>query len=109
MRSMCAVELRACASPSITGPTSVASRRGSPTRSSSIAPRSIVEHAIGDVLLHAQDAQRRAALAGAVERGGERVGDDLLGSAELSTIIAFWPPVSAISTGSSVAPAASAR
>ena len=37
------------------------------------------EHALGDVLLQAQDAQRRAALAGAVERGGEHVADHLLG------------------------------
>ena len=38
-----------------------------------------VEHPVGDVFLQAQDAQRRAALAGAVERGGERIGDHLLG------------------------------
>jgi len=38
-----------------------------------------VQHAVGDVLLQAQHAQRRAALAGGVEGGGEHVGDHLLG------------------------------
>ena len=67
------------ASASITGPTSIASRRGSPTTSSRIAPSSIASTSGRDVVLNAEDAQRRAALAGAVERGGERIGDDLLG------------------------------
>ena len=56
------------------------------------------EDAVGDVLLHAEHAQRRAALAGAVEgRGERRRATTCSGSAEESTIIAFWPPVSAIS------------
>ena len=38
-----------------------------------------LDDAIGAVLLHAEDAQRRAALAGAVERRGDRVAHDLLG------------------------------
>ena len=37
------------------------------------------EHALGDVGLQAEDAQCRAALAGAIERGADGVGDDLLG------------------------------
>ena len=66
--------------------------------SSSIAPAIISMTRGGDVFLQAQDAQRRAALAGAVER--REITASLTtcsGSAELSTIIAFWPPVSAIS------------
>ena len=59
------------------------------------------EHDVGDVVLQAQDAQRRAALARAVERRASASATTCSGSAELSTIIAFWPPVSAISTGSS--------
>ncbi len=78
IRSTCACSVF-LASASMTGPTSVASRRGSPTESSRIAPFSIAQHVIGDVVLHAQHAQRRAALPGAVERGREGVGDDLLG------------------------------
>ena len=38
-----------------------------------------LQRAPGHVVLHAQQAQRRAALAGAVEGRGEHVGDDLLG------------------------------
>ena len=38
-----------------------------------------VQHAVGDVLLQAQHAQRRAALAGGVEGGGEHVRHHLLG------------------------------
>ena len=77
----CATCASSCAraSSSITGPTSVARRRGSPMRSSSIAPRSIGSDAIGDVVLQAQHAQRRAALARAVERRREHVGHHLLG------------------------------
>ncbi len=37
------------------------------------------DHAVGDVVLQAQHAQSRAALAGRIEGGGERVGDHLLG------------------------------
>ena len=37
------------------------------------------ERAVGDILLQAEHAQRRAALAGAVEGRGEHVADDLLG------------------------------
>ena len=57
----------------------MASRRGSPT--AQLAHRALEhrEHLGRDVVLNAEDAQRRAALAGAVEGGGERVGDDLLG------------------------------
>ena len=38
-----------------------------------------LERAVGDVVLQAEHAQRRAALAGRIESGGERVGYDLLG------------------------------
>ena len=75
----CAPESCACASASITGPTSVASRAGSPTASSSMAPLSIAMVRVGDVVLQVEDAQRRAALAGAVEGRGQHVADDLLG------------------------------
>ena len=37
------------------------------------------EHALGDVALQAEYAQRRAALAGAVEGRHDRIGNDLLG------------------------------
>ena len=38
-----------------------------------------LHHAVGDVVLQAQHAQRRAALARAVERGRQRIRDDLFG------------------------------
>ena len=38
-----------------------------------------LDHAVGDVLLHAQQPQRRAALAGGAERRGDHVVGDLLG------------------------------
>jgi hypothetical protein len=44
-----------------------------------VAPARNLEHARGNLVLQAKDAQRRAALAGAVECGGEDVGHDLLG------------------------------
>jgi hypothetical protein len=37
------------------------------------------EHALGGIFLNAENAQRRAALPGRVERGGEHVPDHLLG------------------------------
>ncbi len=63
----------------MTGPISVASRAGSPIASSAIAPVSIAKQTVGDVVLHEEHAQGRAALPGAVEGGGQHVGDDLLG------------------------------
>jgi hypothetical protein len=91
------VEDLALASASITGPTSVDSRPGSPTFSSP-SRRRACHHLVGDVVLHEQHARRRAALAGGGEGRAQRVLDHLFGSAEESAIIAFWPPVSAIST-----------
>ena len=38
-----------------------------------------LDHAVGDVVLQAQHTQGRAALAGGIEGGGQRVGDHLLG------------------------------
>ena len=65
---------------------------------------------LGDVLLHVEQAQRRAALPGAVEgRGERRRATTCSGSAEESTIIAFWPPVSAISGTIGPSRCASAR
>ena len=55
------------------------------------------DDAARDVFLDEQHARRRAALAGAVESGGEHIAHRLLGKAEESTIIAFMPPVSAMS------------
>ncbi len=69
----------ACASASITGPMSVESSQGSPRRSSSMAPNSIFSTRLGDVLLHVEHAQRRAALAGALEGRGDDVAHRLLG------------------------------
>ena len=89
---------RFCASAEITGPTSTDSRSGLPSRSSAIAPFSMVSDAVGDVVLQAEHAQRRAALAGRIEGRGQHVADDLLGQAPTNRrSCAFWPPVSAIS------------
>ena len=44
-----------------------------------IAPFSIVSDAVGDIVLQAQDAQRRAALPGRIEGRGDDVADDLFG------------------------------
>jgi hypothetical protein len=52
-----------------------------------------LQHPVGGVFLHAQHAQRGAALAGAVEGEFQHVGHRCSASAEESTIIAFWPPV----------------
>ena len=67
------------ASVSITGPISVASHAGLPTTSSCMAPASISMTLIGDVLLHEQHAQRRAALPGTEKGAGDHVFDHLLG------------------------------
>ena len=68
----CASRMPLCASASITGPTSVARRSGSPMRSSRHRALQHREDAVGDVLLQAEHAQRRAALAGAVEGRDDR-------------------------------------
>ena len=52
---------------------------GSPTRSSASAPREHLDHGVGDALVHAQQAQRRAALAGRAERALHDGIDHLLG------------------------------
>ncbi len=52
---------------SITGPTSVVRCQGSPIRSASIAPVSILVKSVGDVLLHIEAAQGRTALACGLE------------------------------------------
>ena len=72
--------------------------KGSPIDNSSMAPPSILRASVGDVVLHAQHARGRAALAGAVEGRGDDIARPCSGRAEESTIIAFWPPVSAIRT-----------
>ncbi len=38
-----------------------------------------LQHAVGDILLHAQEPQRRAALPGGAERRGDDIVGDLLG------------------------------
>ena len=73
------VTIASRASAVMTGPTSTESLRVSPTSSSAIAPFSIVEHAVGDVVLQAEDAQSRTALAGRIEGRRQDVDDDLLG------------------------------
>ena len=70
---------RRCASASITGPTSVASSAGSPTLSSRQRAAQHLDHAVGDALVHAQQAQRRAALAGRAEGALHDRVDHLLG------------------------------
>ena len=67
------------ASALMTGPTSAESRSGGPTSSSRHRRLDHLEHAVGDVLLQAQHAQGRTALAGRIEGRSERVGDHLLG------------------------------
>ena len=84
----------------MTGPTSVARNCGSPTTSSSIAPHSMRRISSAVFSRQAQQAQRRAALARAVERRCSASRTTCSGSAELSTIIALTPPVSAISVAS---------
>ena len=68
------------------------------------------QHGVGDVVLQVEHAQRAAALAGALERA-ELITSRVTcsGSAELSTISAFCPPVSAISMAIGASRAASAR
>ena len=68
-----------------------------------------VEHVISDVFLQEQHAQRRAALAGTVEGRGERSSTTCSGRAEESTIMQFWPPVSAMSLMMGPSRAASRR
>ena len=68
----------AWASASMTGPTSVSSCRG--IANAQLRHRAL-EHAddvVGDVVLQAEHAQRRAALAGGVEGGGQHVANHLL-------------------------------
>ena len=60
------------ASASITGPTWVASSRGSPNFQFARRADQHVEHRLGDVLLQAQQPQRRAALAGGAEGRRDR-------------------------------------
>ncbi len=100
IRSTCASS-PARASASITGPMSVARRRGSPMASSRIAPSSIdsISGATSSCRHRMRSAEQRwPALSNAEDSASATT---CSGSAELSTIIAFWPPVSAISTGSS--------
>ena len=100
MRATCAASA-ARASSSMTGPTSTASRRGSPTASSRIAPSSIasISGATSSCTHRRRSAEHRwPALSNADTSASATTCSE---SAELSTIIAFWPPVSAISTGSS--------
>ena len=48
-------------------------------RSSAMAPLQHRDDALGHILLHEQQARRRAALAGAVEGGGQHIAHRLLG------------------------------
>ena len=93
----------------MTGPTSVASDRVSPMRSSRIAPSSIgsTRSATSSCTQSTRSAEQRwPALSNADVSASATT---CSGNAELSTIIAFWPPVSAISTGIVVARFASVR
>ena len=77
-RSTCRLML-AWASSSMTGPTSVASCSGLPTHSCCTRALQHLDDAVGDAGLHAQQAQRRAALAGGAEGALHDGVDDLLG------------------------------
>ena len=63
----------------MTGPTSQESRSGGPDLQLAHRRLQHFERAVGDVVLQAEHAQRRAALAGRIEGGGEHVGHDLFG------------------------------
>ena len=63
----------------MTGPISVASSAGIADHQLAHGAVEHGEDAVGDVVLHEEHAQRRAALPGAVEGRGEHIGDDLLG------------------------------
>ena len=87
----------ALASASITGPTSVARSRGSPMVSASIAPLIIasIPSATSSCRNRTRSAEQRWPALWKLDATTSRV--TCSGSAELSTIIAFCPPVSAIS------------
>ena len=78
MRATCSSSER-FASASMIGPMSVESLRRIADGELVHRAREHREHAVGDLVLNAEHAQRRAALAGAVERGADDVVDDLLG------------------------------
>ena len=59
------------------------------------------QHAIGDIVLQAEHAQRRAALAGGIEGRGQRVDHELLGQAPRN-----WPPARSARRSRRSAPAA---
>ncbi len=86
-----------CASRVITGPMSVASRSGLPTASSCIAPRSMssTRSAMSSCRHSTRSAEQRWPALSKAEASTSLT--TCSGSADESTIIAFWPPVSAIS------------
>ena len=85
----------AWASASITGPISVSSFAGSPTRSSAIAPLSMpmTRSAMASCRQRTRSAEQRWPAELKAEASTSPT--TCSGSAEESTIIAFWPPVSA--------------
>ena len=108
MRSACASStLRA--SSSITGPTSVLSSAGLPTRSSSIAPDSMVItlSAMSDCTYSTRAAEQRWPAESKAEVMASFT--SCSGRADESAISAFWPPVSAISAAIGALRAARAR
>ena len=108
MRSACATKI-ALASSSITGPTSVDSKPGSPTVSSSILPanssnvRSAISLCTNKIRAAEQrcPAESKAAITASLT--------NCSGNADESAIKAFCPPVSAIKVASGALRAASAR
>jgi len=66
-----------------------------------------LDHAAGDVVLHEQQAQRRAALSGRAERRCHHVVGDLFGQRGGIDDLALMPPVSAIS--GTIGPSLAAR
>ncbi len=86
-----------CASASITGPMSMRTSAGLPTRSSSSAPRSIAS--VWSAMSCCRHSTRSAEQRWPAESKADATtsATTCSGSAVESTIIAFWPPVSAIS------------
>ena len=98
------------ASRSITGPTWVdgIARVAEPELARGTGDH--VDHLVGDIVLHAEQAQRRAALAGGAERRGDDVVGDLFRQARWRRrSSALMPPVSATSGTIGPSLAASAR
>ena len=108
MRAACSLSILSAAS-SITGPTSVESRAGSPTCSSAVAPAiiSITLSAMSSCTNRIRAAEQRCPAEVKAEPSTSRT--SCSGRVEESAISAFWPPVSATRMPIAASRAASAR